>query len=104
MTVNCNANGGFSAERPGQRVAERERRHAEDGAPRNPAQLAARRQRRQLAKRPHQDDQRDGAADEEIDELCAIEQTDARATRTRRMPRRASTATMRLAAIAAAGT
>ncbi len=63
-------------ERPWQRVPERERCHAEHGAPGNPPQLPARGQRRQLAKRAEQDDQRHHAADEEVGQLRAIEQSD----------------------------
>ena len=63
----------IEAERPRQRVAERERSDAKHGAPRDPAQLAATGERRNLAERPRQHDHAGDRAEEQVDGLGAIE-------------------------------
>ena len=64
----------IGAERPRQRVAERERSDTENGAPRDPAQLPPAGQRRDLAERARQHDRGGDGAQEQVDVLGPIEQ------------------------------
>jgi hypothetical protein len=76
------------AERPRQRVADRERADAEQRPPADPAQLTASGQRRDLAKRARQRGHRRHRAQEQVDRLGAVEHVER--TREERVVRRSA--------------
>ena len=66
----------IDAERPGERVAERKRTDAERGAPRDPAKLTPRGDRRHLLEAPHENDECGGRAEKQIHRFKTIERFD----------------------------
>ena len=76
------------AERERQRVAEHERQRAEPGAPDDPAQLPARRDRAHARERARHDHQSADEAEREIEQLGALDERRGRSSGYRRVDRR----------------